>query len=704
MRKKIKFKSLLSDVFFTVFCLALAVYAFRLFYRDLNAYTSRTDKPALATVTFKHKIAQRKFDDRVVWERIAQNARLYEGDTISTAEGAEASVFFDDGTSLNLYGDTMLRLVRGSDGGLKLSISGGDIQVDTKESDGSAAISIQLDGGSEVKLQKGSAVAVAAKNDGKGESSIDILGGNARVVSATGEEKSLAVGEAVSISENGAISQKEIAVLYPPKDLKLFPETDEDAAQVRIQWKSNAPSSSDSAPVRVQTSLTKNFSSIQSEKIVTKSTEASVFAHEGSLYWRLLSDNEEVGSGKITVTHQKPLVLVSPADKTVFRTKDESQKVTLRWDEAEFASSYRLQVSRMRNFSSPVLDKTTDTPFLSFETSDEGEFFWQVTPIYAKETNGYTQKSKICSFTTEKIENITEPLIINQKAEEEARLAEIARKEEEARLAEIARLEEEARIAEQARIEAEKKQQEEERAQLAAIKKQNEQEKLRLEKEKQAQEQERQRIEAQKRAQNQEKARIENEKRRQAQESERIAAVKKQNELSRLQAEAEKRAQEQERLRIAEEKRLEEEAARMEEAKKQQAAVLAQTKFKETQPSLIAPAANLLMNSDYLKKNRTIQFTWRAVSGADGYIFTLTKTNGVNRTEILSQNLTKPNFALTNLSLLSAGNFEWSVSAYKNAKGDSPALRTKRATGSFKIDITSPQKIDAELPEGMYGS
>ena len=86
MKKKTKSKLHLADILIVLFCLSGAAIFIFLFYRDLYSFTVRSDKQSIGYIADSARAIQRKFDDRVVWERISQNAELYNNDTIRTAE------------------------------------------------------------------------------------------------------------------------------------------------------------------------------------------------------------------------------------------------------------------------------------------------------------------------------------------------------------------------------------------------------------------------------------------------------------------------------------------------------------------------------------------------------------------------------------------------------------------------------------------
>ena len=96
-RSKSKIKAQIRDIFIALFLLGVCALSLRYFWQDLNHSFTRTDKTAIATISFKYKVAQRKFSDRVVWERLQQNSPLYSEDTIRTSDMASATITFKGG-------------------------------------------------------------------------------------------------------------------------------------------------------------------------------------------------------------------------------------------------------------------------------------------------------------------------------------------------------------------------------------------------------------------------------------------------------------------------------------------------------------------------------------------------------------------------------------------------------------------------------
>ena len=64
------------DLVVVIVSLAVIFFDLFLFVKELNRTFERLDTP-IATVEYKYKTVQRKFNDRAVWDRPVQNSFLY---------------------------------------------------------------------------------------------------------------------------------------------------------------------------------------------------------------------------------------------------------------------------------------------------------------------------------------------------------------------------------------------------------------------------------------------------------------------------------------------------------------------------------------------------------------------------------------------------------------------------------------------------
>src|SRR5574344_395181 len=111
MQKKRNTKSIdVGDIVTGVFCFAGMAIALILFWNDLNISFAKSNEQKIAVIHFKYNTAQRRLQNRNVWERLQQASPIYNGDRIRTAAASEAYTIFNDGTRLDLHENTLIQV------------------------------------------------------------------------------------------------------------------------------------------------------------------------------------------------------------------------------------------------------------------------------------------------------------------------------------------------------------------------------------------------------------------------------------------------------------------------------------------------------------------------------------------------------------------------------------------------------------------
>ncbi len=123
-----------------------------------------------------------------------------------------------------------------------------------------------------------------------------------------------------------------------------------------------------------------------------------------------------------------------------------------------------------------------------------------------------------------------------------------------------------------------------------------------------------------------------------------------------------------------------------------------------SKPQLINPSKDLVLDSVYLKKNRSISFEWQNVPDATEYNFIIYRKNkNGSLTPVYSEKSVKgTKVRLRKLSVLDIGDFEWNVTAYSYAKDGYEEQRSPVAQGNFSVRFDSPKQITTEKTGRMY--
>lgn len=416
MRKRTRYKSPLPDILALLICLAGIFWFGRLFWLDLNSTSARSDQEEIGVITFKRNVAQRRFGDRVVWERVPQSAPVYNADILRTTPDASATITFKDGTSLELNENTMLQLYYTEDGGLMLDVDGGGVQVAA----GKGRVSLSLSDGSSVDMAQGASVSASSQKGGS--QSIEVLGGAAAATSANGKTERLSEGQSAVISENGGITRKALTVLYPKKESVIL-NPGRDSPVVKFSWSLDSSDFADGGsgepvpvPVTVQISKNKDFSSIESSSVAQSGNSLELdsldgIPSQGSVWWRAFAGSEIDGasSGKITVEKIPEIIPLSPAQGSEFRYREKNPRVAFRWNGNDWAQKYKLSVSSSPNMENPIFQTETAESTLDISSLGAGNYYWRVEPFYSAGNLGYSGSSETRAFTVLRDEKIKPP-------------------------------------------------------------------------------------------------------------------------------------------------------------------------------------------------------------------------------------------------------------------------------------------------------
>ena len=109
MKKKRNTRLTAKEVIITLLCLAGISAAVILFYKDINLSLNANSEP-IGVIYFKQNSAQRRLQNRNLWERIKVSSPIYEGDRIRTGDLSEASAVFNDGSKIDIHENTLIQL------------------------------------------------------------------------------------------------------------------------------------------------------------------------------------------------------------------------------------------------------------------------------------------------------------------------------------------------------------------------------------------------------------------------------------------------------------------------------------------------------------------------------------------------------------------------------------------------------------------
>lgn len=406
MKKKTRSRSssnLLGAFLTAIFvCLVGAAVSSYFFVNNYFQTLSKLDEDPIATISFKYKTAQRKFLGRTVWDRLKQQSNLYNGDTIHTADYSEATITFNDGNLMLLSESTMAQIFLKEDGSATADLQDGEAQVDASNSSNGFVLSYGGNG----SLSVNSGSAANAKLEGAGGVKVQVLAGNAVIVDSNGKSHSVAEGEALGVDENG-VKQPLIVVKSPAPNQKIVYHTEGDCEVDFLLKSENLPENSQ---MILEISDTKKFAKILSSEFINPSGFHSVKLPPKNYYWRIrltqnngASNTEDFTIGsKVSITQALAPNLVTPVQDFSASYRTKIPTIRFVWAEVPMSQSYRMCISRNKDMSNPLITSRVNSASAIISTLEAGNYYWQVTPYFAVNNEGYAAPSEIYSFKVEK--------------------------------------------------------------------------------------------------------------------------------------------------------------------------------------------------------------------------------------------------------------------------------------------------------------
>jgi hypothetical protein len=344
-----------------------------LFYTDITKKADAGESELIGTITFKRKVAHRKYASQVVWEELEQNEKIYNYDSIRTADLSEAIIHLKDGTEIDLNENSMILLALSRDE-IDLKFTQGSIYANRDElKDNAKKLSITALG-TTVVVGKGNVN--LSRHEGM-DLNLTVNRGNATI--KTGEaEKLVKADQKVIVSKDN----KEIRVLplnlrptSPPPNGYFI--TTSDSKTIDFSWK----------PVKGQSDVYLDIASdSQFNDIITQkkaSRNATVSLQRGIYYWRLRAINrarevEYSEVRRVSIIGDKPAVLISPQDGMKYTYWAVLPLIKFKWSNSDIAASYVLIISKDQAMNNIVKRVQTPDNSIAIDELEQGTYFWRV--------------------------------------------------------------------------------------------------------------------------------------------------------------------------------------------------------------------------------------------------------------------------------------------------------------------------------------
>lgn len=437
MQKKIKSKqndSLFKYFVITIFiCLIGAFISSALFYKGFFRALTKLNEEPIATITFKYKTAQRKFLERVVWDRLRQNSPVYNGDTIHTENLAEATVYFIDGNVMNLSENTMAQVFLSENQLLTAELTDGYATLDAASSKNGMVL---VADGMEVALEAGASIGAGIESKSKtsgvvGESSLEkeevqketeekrgfsvqVLKGNAVVQSEDGTKVDVVEGQGIAFDKQGQ-SLPVLVVTNPLPNSKVL-STTEEKVLVPFRWNFGETKISENQKVYLTVAIDKDFENVVAFEDITNQNETQIQLDAEKYFWKVSvvedATKEKVltsQSGKLQIIKSLKPNQIVPAENASFSYRSRIPSIRFMWDEANQASSYKVEIATNPTMENPIVEQRTNLTSLIISTLEFGNYYWRVTPYYTINNLGFANPSEVKSFSVERKSVLKKP-------------------------------------------------------------------------------------------------------------------------------------------------------------------------------------------------------------------------------------------------------------------------------------------------------
>lgn len=391
-----------NDVIITAVILVLDILLLILFFMNIYASFSYNATEKLGTLIFKKRSATRKHVDALSWNMLQNNTPVYELDTIRTASGSEASIDFDDGSSLNLLENSLIKLKTKSSNNFG-DVLHGSFVVSAKNE--KKTLTVQ---GKIITMEKDAEIVIHKKSDGENE--IEVTKGKIEIVGENGEALQVEEFQSLIIPQDEKGQKLEVKninciPLFPQHNEHLF--TSEDGYSVTFSWEFSDDERSKenvSNLVIAQDRECKHvLAKIKGEFILTESGDsiwqATYSLNLGSVYWYIEYDNDKYSSvRRLSLEKITQIEQMRPKNENIFYYYDDPPNIVFSWNQEEPISSSTLEISETVDFANPKVSMLMVPTSIELSNLTEGAYYWRVVPNIKADILGKLPDPEVRSF------------------------------------------------------------------------------------------------------------------------------------------------------------------------------------------------------------------------------------------------------------------------------------------------------------------
>ncbi|GHV27733.1 hypothetical protein AGMMS4952_09940 [Spirochaetia bacterium] len=423
-----------ADCMVMLLCLAGAFFCLLFFWRNLNQTLSEQSALPVGTISWKHKVAQRRLEKRVLWSRLQQSSPVYNGDFIRTAEFSEASLTFTGGAVIDLAENSLIQIFTEDDIPL-LHFTQGSVSIDASSATNETVMVLDAKGS---QISAAGGTVLDARFDPDGNLTLRVTEGSASLI-IDSENQRVDAGDAVILDPVGRTLEEGRTVVLSPKPVARLLQTENRPMPVEFTWNGVHYAASDIT--RIEIAPDREFKRILRTLGPASSgsgqTHARVELAPGIYFWRAYPVSAEgadtasraanAALGKLTISYVPPSRVLSPAEGYEYRYLSRLPSVTFQWTASPEVSSYILEVADNPGLTNPVLQTlirggSGNTLSMTHSGLEKGRWYWRVIPALSDDWDqssleGFLAPQAPASFTITQSGTLAAPTLLSPPAE-----------------------------------------------------------------------------------------------------------------------------------------------------------------------------------------------------------------------------------------------------------------------------------------------
>ena len=393
------------DILVILIFLSTAAFSIYLFRTDLMRTIETRDEEPAGFIIIRNNIVQRRYADRVLWERLFVDSPVFSGDLIRAAELSAATIHIDE-NQINLTENTLIRIQRsnGGRGPFSVELREGNLSVTTSAGNG-IMLNIM---GRQVHAAPGTVL-----NAEMGEEGIvvRVSEGTASFIE-DGQSRELTSGMIFAQDIEGTELIIAAAVVTQPQPNARFLGNSRDMMPVNFIW--NRINLAPYDALRMEIAEDRNFNR-NLRTIEDLDNQVLVYFETGNWHWRLSYGESVLSVGELSVIDACGPELLSPVMNSIFRYKDILPQIRFQWSEKQGSSHYILEICNTQDFTNPQSRRVNANSFIQspmmLPELGQGTWYWRVLPVYSSAFEGSPGYSPVSSFRIEHTLDLQSPAL-----------------------------------------------------------------------------------------------------------------------------------------------------------------------------------------------------------------------------------------------------------------------------------------------------